>query len=546
MPDNGLRAYGFHADEKLEATRAIRPQIAMDEAVEDFGDGNLTGHDPETVARQYLGNAFTSEAIPSLTLPGVDEQNSDFTLLGIEESASKETKTVKFRQSLNGIPVSGSLVTVELDAAHELVCLNSALGEPKGVSPVPTLSPAEAFEALNRLVRYRDDARPTSSRLSYYFQAEEQRWRLVYITEDVFCPADAHSETALLSQMLLADFVIDAHDGQLVDVLPRVCAATVTALDAMNQPRQFQTSFDVVTAGEQMQDPVLNIHTQDFAFQDVGASFNNLPGRYVNAPPLPWNPMAVSAHANAKLVATFLFTVLGRHGLDGRGGPLVSSINCVWGAMGSNGRNWPNSFWIKNQVVYGQRQSGPQFRSFAAALDMVAHEFFHGVTEYSSRLDLLGQPGALNESYSDIFGVLIANGLEPNWAQWRWEIGADTGLPLRDMRQPSRFGHPEHMSQYRNLPPNDDFGGIHSNCGIHNKAVFNIMNSRDAQGRYLFAPPLMAQIFYYALVALAPKSLFSHSRSMVEFQARTILRNDPQIALKLSAITNGFAVVGII
>src|SRR6185436_4215360 len=161
----------------------------------------------------------------------------------------------------------------------------------------------------------------------------------------------------------LADFILDAQDGQLVERLPRAGAATATGLDALNRSRQFETSFDVVTAGQQLQDATLNIHTQDFAFQDVDANFDNLPGPYVKAPPLPWNPSAVSAHANAELVASFLFRVLGRRGLDGRGGPLVSSINCVWRRMGSNGRNWPNSFWIKNQVIYGQRQSGPQFRS---------------------------------------------------------------------------------------------------------------------------------------------------------------------------------------
>jgi Zn-dependent metalloprotease len=545
VPDNGLRAYGFHADDKREATRALRPRIAEEEVIEGFRADDLTGQNPETVARRYLGNAFSSAAFPALTLPGVEGQNSEFNLLGVDESALKKTKTVRFRQSLNDIPVYGSLVTVELDAANELVCLHSALGEPKGVSSLPTLAPADALEAVQRYSGYQGEARP-APQLSYYYQPEQQRWRLVYIAEDVLCPADTRIEPTIAPRPPFADFVIDAHDGQLVDVLPRVCAATVTALDAMNQERQFETSFDVVTAGQQMQDSTHNIQTHDFAFQDAGASFNNLPGNYVTAPPLPWNQAAVSAHANAAVVANFLSAVLGRHGLDDRGGPLVSSIDCVWAANGSSGRHWPNSYWMKDQVLYGQRQSGGQSRSFAAALDMVGHEFFHGVTQYSSRFDFQGQTGALNESYSDIFGVLIANRPKPNWAQWRWEIGTDTGEPLRDMEQPSRFGHPEHMDQYQSLPLDNDSGGIHSNCGIHNKAAFNIMTSTDEQGRYLFVPPLMAQIFYHSLIVLGPTAVFSDSRRMVELQARTILRNDPQIDLKLSAITDGFTAVGII
>lgn len=543
MPDNGLRAYGFHADEQPPVTRAIRPRMAAEEALEDLGADDLTAQDPETIARRYLANAFASDAIPSLTMPGSE---SEFTLLGIDESSLKETQTLKFRQWLNGIPVYGSLITVELDVNYELVALNSALGEPLGVSPSPTLTPEDALDVLRRHCGYQDDDQSAAPRLSYFYQTETQRWCLVYVMEDVFCPADFSGESTMVPAVPLADFMIDAHHGQLVDVLPRAGAATVTALDAMNRPRQIRTSFDVVTAGQQLQDPILNVHTQDFAFQDVGASFNNLPGGYVKAPPIPWNPMAVSAHANAELVATFLSTVLRRRGLDDQGGPLVSSINCVWSAMGSSGRHWPNSFWIKDQVVYGQRQAGAQFRSFAVALDMVGHEFFHGVTQFSSRLELKGQTGALNESYSDIFGVLIANGLNPDWNLWRWEIGADTGQPLRDMRQPSRFGHPEHMSQFRNLPPNVDFGGIHTNCGIHNKAAFNIMNAKDPQGRFLFTPTLVAQIFYHSLLVLGPSAGFSVSRRMIEIQAQTILRAHPQRDLMLRAIAEGFAVVGIL
>ena len=99
-----------------------------------------------------------------------------------------------------------------------------------------------------------------------------------------------------------------------------------------------------------MQDTTHNIQTHDFAFQDVGASFTNLPGIYVTAPPLPWNQAAVSAHANAAVVANFLSAVLGRHGLDDRGSPLVSSINCVWAANGSTG-HWPNSYWDQGPRV---------------------------------------------------------------------------------------------------------------------------------------------------------------------------------------------------
>lgn len=539
MPENGLRAYGFHAADRGEVVRAIRPSSAGAAGGGATGEGRADG---EGTARRYLRNAFSSSELPELTNPPVNGFRSEFTLAGVDESPLKETKTFRFTQTLDGVPVYGSLVTVELDAAGELVSLNSALGEPRGLSGVPGLTPEQAEEAV-RLYSARPEARAAVLRLWYYYDSREELWHLAYIGEDVYVSPDAGYGGQEAPPMLLADFVIDAHDGRLIEALPRACAAD--GVDALNRPRRFETTFDVVTSRELMKDSTLNIHTQDFAFQDVGRNFNSLPGTYVNVPPLPWNPTAVSAHANAEIVGSFLLRVLGRRGLDNRGGPMVSSINCVWSQMGSNGHAWPNSFWIKNQVVYGQRQTGGGFRSFAVALDMVGHEFFHGVTQYSARLDYRGQTGALNESYSDIFGVLIANGLAPDWDAWRWEIGADTGQPLRDMSNPGRFGHPEHMSQYRNLPLGEDFGGIHLNCGIHNKAAFAIMSARDAQGRHLFAPVVIARLFYLALLGLGPTALFADSRRSVELQARTVFRNDPQQAQKLNAIAEGFTSAGI-
>ena len=547
MPDNGLRAYGFHADEDSAKARAIQPPRAAEELSKATSSADSADRALEKVAHQYLSNAFESDELPSLTLAGLEERTPQFSAVAIDDSPIKETQTVKFLQSLNGIPVYGSLVTVEVRAGGELVTIDSAIGDPRDVSSAATLSPAEAVETLHRCLNAQGPADSTLPRLSYYYEQEEQRWRLVYIFEDIFCARDSFPDENSIPPVLFADFVIDATSPQLVEVLPRISAATGTGVDAMGQPRRFQTNLDLVSAAQQLQNVTLNIHTRDFAFQDVAGRFNNLPGGYVKAPPLPWNPIAVSAHANSEVVADFLLRALGRRGLDGRGGPMVSSINCVWAAMGGNGRNWPNSFWIKDQVVFGQRQTGPNIHSFATALDMVAHEFFHGVTQFSSRLDLKGQTGALNESYSDIFGVIIANGPNPNWSTWRWDLGADTGAPLRDFRQPSRppFGHPEHMSRYQNLPLSTDFGGIHINCGIHNKAAFNIMNSRDPQGQYLFTPAVLAQIFYHALIALGPTAAFSDSRRVVDLQARTILRGDPRLSLKLNAIASGFSSVGI-
>ncbi|MRG29853.1 M4 family metallopeptidase, partial [Laceyella tengchongensis] len=69
-------------------------------------------------------------------------------------------------------------------------------------------------------------------------------------------------------------------------------------------------------------------------------------------------------------------------------------------------RNYNNAFWNGTQMVYGDGD-GRQFTSLSGALDVVAHEITHAVTERTAGLVYEYQPGALNESFSDVLGNLV-------------------------------------------------------------------------------------------------------------------------------------------
>ncbi|HEX8637344.1 MAG TPA: M4 family metallopeptidase, partial [Pyrinomonadaceae bacterium] len=303
-----------------------------------------------------------------------------------------------------------------------------------------------------------------------------------------------------------------------------------------------------------LHDDVLNVHTYDFAFQDLDVLFNSLPGSYVSNPPEPWSSAAVSAHANAAAVAEFLRKALKRNGIDNAGGSIVSSVNCVSSRYSPDGRQWSNAAWYRGQMVYGQKQVNGKLRSYAVGIDVVAHEIFHGVTDKTARLEYAAQSGALNESYSDIFGVIISNFNERDISQWNWQMGEDlnaAGVPLRDFQNPPLYNQPAHMNKYLNLPvtANGDWGGVHINSGIHNFAAYKIMTAKDAQNKYLFTAESMAALFYLAMTQyLTRNSNFAASRRAVEIVARTLFRNDP-INLnqaKLKAISSAFDAVGIV
>ena len=262
----------------------------------------------------------------------------------------------------------------------------------------------------------------------------------------------------------------------------------------------------------------------------------------------------MSAHANAESVALFLRNVVKRVNIDNKGGPMISSINCVVAEESEAPKQWLNAFWNGQQMVYGQRRRGGTLLSMAAMQDIVGHEMFHGVTDKSARIEYVEQSGALNESYSDIFGVIIANFAKADIDRWDWRIGVgfeSNGGALRDMKDPTKYEQPRRMRDYVvTRPPyndNNDWGAVHTNSGIHNYAAYRVMTSALG-GKLVFTAREIAAMFYIALTQyLTRTSGFSDSRRAVVLAARTLFRDQPAgtQAKKIKAVEKGFSAAGI-
>jgi Zn-dependent metalloprotease len=569
MPENGLKTFAMHRgdqeqgptvttiSEELESAASAR-ELAFEPE----------GLDPETVARRYLDQMIASPAVPGLTATTPDEGGEEYRTIGVETVPLTGTKVVKFAQYIHKIPVYGSLITVELEEDNSLLAVNTAMGDPTGVDPVATISPAYVRDLIREDVDGAGFTLSEPPRLYFYFDnlVEPNRWRLVYIAKNVAkdepegSQAEASATTAPLPE--LVDYVVDAHSGALLARLPRTQSLTwspdeLDTPDALGMERHIRLQRDEA-GNRRLRDTVRNVRTHDFNFRDAVLREGLLPGDFVVNPPTPWSLAAISAHANAAEVADFLVTELGRDGLDNQGGPLISSINCTYLNPSPDNREWRNAAWIGTQMIYGQRMVNGALRSYAIASDVVAHEITHGLTDKTARLEYQRESGALNESYSDIFGVIISNRHQPNIDSWNWEMGEDlnvTGIPLRDLSDPRRRGQPDHMRDFERLESGEeptrenDYGGVHSNSGIHNKAAFNLIASRDGVGgTRLFSPRDAAALFYIALTQyLSRTSGFSDSRRGVELAARTLFRQDdpPTQARKLAAVAAAFDDVGI-
>jgi len=172
-----------------------------------------------------------------------------------------------------------------------------------------------------------------------------------------------------------------------------------------------------------------------------------------------------------------------RNSIDGNGMRLDSTVHYQVG--------YDNAFWDGEQMVYGDGDenlpvSERLFNRFTIALDVIGHELTHGVTQYEAKLMYSQQPGALNESMSDVFGSLVKQyKLQQTATEANWIIGQGllsenvNGVGIRSMKAPGtayddpvlgKDPQPGHMKDYVNTI--GDNGGVHINSGIPNRAFY--------------------------------------------------------------------------
>jgi Zn-dependent metalloprotease len=179
----------------------------------------------------------------------------------------------------------------------------------------------------------------------------------------------------------------------------------------------------------------------------------------------------------------YFFNVHGRDSYDDAGGALLSSVHFCPSA---DNCPYPNAFWNGTQMVYGE--------GLSRADDVDAHELAHAVTEKTADLFYYMQSGALNESYSDIFGETVDQGnlAGDDSSEVRWQIGEDIpavsqlSSPLRNMMEPTLLGDPGKTSDAQFVCGSDyrvDRGGVHSNSGVPNHAYALMVDGGTYNGK---------------------------------------------------------------
>jgi bacillolysin len=520
-----------------------------------FQDAGPSGESDEQAARTYLDIAmqFSNEdgSFRGIIAPEEDAMVPGLTYDDTQRSPFDANRVVRFHQTHNGIPVFGSRAVVEITENRGFVSLDSATAPIDG-EQTAELSPIRAVERLRSQLGIEEFAPANEPQLTY-FEAADDQFVLTYLIENV--PASPPNEPDLRSlevaDITLAmdrprtyDYLVNARTGEIVFSYARGPALDIATdmwgVDDEGERQEFQGCM--LERSFQMSDPDRKVVTHDMRYNLVS---DTLPPPVTNEK-ADWgktNRAAVSAHVNATRVHDFFESVLHRKSVDDKGLPLVSVVNVIKDAGITV---WRNAYWDPDdlRMVYGQIERDGALASLATYLDVIAHELTHGVTQFTANLVYKNESGALDESMSDIFGVIVANWYRKGGQDvdfWDWQIGAGLskgGAPLRHAADPAGRNLPAHMREYRKMIQDD--GGVHYNSSIHTLAAVNLLRSK------VFTPRQVAEFYYATLQRLTRLATFAEARQVItQVVATRRAGEDDGGAAAVAAVAAAYDAVGI-
>ena len=215
-----------------------------------------------------------------------------------------------------------------------------------------------------------------------------------------------------------------------------------------------------------------------------------------------WDPVAVGLLYNMLTIYSYYTNTHERNSLDDKGMSILGFVHV--------GDKYENAFWSGKCMYFGD--GGNYFKELSKSLDIVAHEYTHGVVEYTANLEYKFQSGALNEAYADIFACMVD--------REDWLMGEDVTIAgpgfLRSLVEPGKglSPLPANMDEYQNLPLEQDNGGVHVNCGIPGRAAYLIAEGLTKEGHGAgIGREKTEKIFYRALkLHLTRQSNFADCR----------------------------------
>ncbi|MCC6726508.1 MAG: M4 family metallopeptidase [Saprospiraceae bacterium] len=331
----------------------------------------------------------------------------------------------KFQQLHAGVPIFGNTYILhEKDGAVvRATGRYSPMCEPM---PLPTVGPATAVmlakKEMNAAV-YGTIGEPVLYWIDPRFPGISEQLRLAY-------QVDVSSSEPLDRQR----FFVDALNGKVLCQFPLMLHEGV--------PSTAKTTYygvqDIIT--DKINPTLYQLHDPT---RGQGITVNSPQGSVYTSNSSDWDltnslmdEVALDAHYCAQEYYDMMLGDYAWSGLDGNGKALILQVH-------NDRAGDVNAFWDGNATNYGDGNClyGP-----LTTLEVVGHEFTHGMVDHTSQLVYIREPGAINESLADIFGKLLEYKTTPE--DFSWDLGHSFSLspeakPWRVMDDPASVGMPD-------------------------------------------------------------------------------------------------------
>jgi thermolysin len=464
----------------------------------------------------------------------------------------------RFQQAVNGVPVwAGTIARQSYVAGVPISIFGGVYEQLEAVSTDARLSPQESREIVERDAGVALGSVPAP----LYVLVTERGARLVYVIQAARPP------------LQLLRYFIDAVTGEIVDKRDALERQSVgTGIGVVGTEKKISTTSQGGTyvAVDGLRPPVLDTFNMRANVPAVVAFLNGqrplVSSDLASDSDNKWtDPVIVDAHVHAGWTYDYLFKRFGRLGLDNRNLPITNlahpaSINDLFVYGPDVADLLINAFYAGNGLmVYGDglpsgiTLDGQTFDPLAGALDVVAHELTHGVTDYTSQLEYRDESGALNEAFSDMVGTSVEFFFQPagpGRGEADYLIGEDVVRPggARSLANPGLFGQPDHFSRY--VRTNEDNGGVHTNSGIPNQAFYlaieggrNLTSGLTVTGVGGGNREQIEKVFYRAFTSMLPATArFSTARAATIQSARDLYGAGSTVE---RAVTDAWTAVGV-
>jgi len=360
----------------------------------------------ETVVRQFMQEFFWQDA-------------SMFDVVIYKQRVDTHTKNtiVRFQQTMKGVPIFGSRLVMHITKDNAVVFMSGRVTS-TSIDTTPTLSSDTAMQIANQHLNQANSITQSPELTVYAYEGSPQlTWHLILST------------TKTIGKW---HYFIDAHSGNVVAHYNAIPHAT-------KHLKTYSAASGYLLPGTLVIDETIDETIEETT-----------------------NPRLTIPHQYVSQTYDYFLNHFGMNSYDNQGATVITSI------MINDTQNYVNASWDGDQMFFGNggKLLGKDVEPLGESLDIVAHEYCHAITQHSAGLVYWKETGALNESISDVCGIL----LDPH----DWKIGEDSldNPPLRDIQNPNAavWPQPDHMNDY--VHTHVDTGGVHINSGIINKTFY--------------------------------------------------------------------------